>query len=175
MEGHFHDKTRSMELVTALVDSQCLTPGIQDHTDAYWLVLATQTMNQLVQYLENQHGGKRKQQVAAVLAHLCHSVATAMMVDKTKLEKLTSKQVRSVVGRAMVTLAVGALTAMPYTTGKPLWASVLALDMVTFQQTIKATPTVDGWHAAQLALTAYVEDETSPRLRRRQLPYCAFL
>ena len=166
------DKPRSLELVTALVENQCMTIGATDHTDAYWLLLATHTINRLVHCIESHAScgggaaGKQKQQqqlgpVAVVLAHLCHSVATVMMVEKSKLERLTLKQVRSLVGRAMVTLTVGSLTAMAYTSGKALWASVLALDMVVFQQTIKTTPTLDRWHVAHQALTSYVEDDVA--------------
>jgi hypothetical protein len=150
----------------------------EEHADCYWLLLATHAMNRMVGVLEplvhQQQGAaatKKMLPLASLLAHLCHAVASSLLGDKhgksakVLLDRLTHKPVRSMVGRAMVSLTVASTVALQILSslaseeqvdGQSLWCALLSLDTVIHQSPNNNSSnktTLDGWHRAVAALT----------------------
>lgn len=141
-----------------------------EHSDCYWLLLATHAMNRMVGVLEQSAGGN-KRAVATLLARLSHAVAASLLGDasnKTKVDRLSSTSnkpaVRSLVGRAMVSLTVASTVALQALTAsveesvdkQSLWCAVFCLDLVIHQASTNITAgnkaALDGWHHTMASL-----------------------
>jgi hypothetical protein len=167
------NKPRSLDLLSSLIDGvfNQESPAAENPPDCYWFFLATHMMNKLLAVLEQPLYGKSSsntasskesasattvsgnlESVARVLADLIHHVSKALVMDKSKFERSSTRQ--EVVARAMVTISLSALTILQT---KPncrvvVWQSLTALEMILTQSTTKLTPSLDGWHHAMTAL-----------------------
>lgn len=164
------DKNRCTETLSALTEGRCLgeTPKKEDHADCYWILLSTHVINRMIQVLE-KNSNEDSESMSILLAYLCHSLATVLLSDKAKLERSANaatashsvaKFVRSVLGRAIVSVTIGSTLALEQLVGtlphktdpilvrKALWSALFALDMVVHVNIVKPTVSVDGWHHA---------------------------
>lgn len=175
-----NDKKRCAETLTALTEGRCLgeTPKKDEHSDCYWILLTTHIINRFIQLLEKR-SKEDSDSIAVVTAALCHALTTILLSDKAKLERsanvatasqTVSKLVRSVLGRAIVTITIASTLALerlvatiqhqtdPILIRKALWSALFSLDMVIHLNVVKQTASVDGWHHA---LNSLLDDSTS--------------
>jgi len=171
------DKSRCSETLSALTEGRCLGEASKkdEHPDCYWVLLSTHVINRMIQVLERESTDE-SESVAVVLAALCYALTNVFLSDKVKLERSANaatashnaaKFVRSVLGRAIVTITIGSTLALEHLVGtvqykadpflirKALWSALFSLDMVVHFNIVKPAVSVDGWH---FALNSLLED-----------------
>ena len=175
-----NDKKRCAETLTALTEGRCLgeMPKKDEHSDCYWILLSTHFINRMIQVLEKR-SKEDSDSIAVVMATLCHALTIILLSDKAKLERSANvatashsvaKFVRSVLGRAIVTITIASTLALerlvvtvqhktnPILIRRALWSALFSLDMVIHLNVVKQTVSVDGWHHA---VNSLLEDSTS--------------
>lgn len=113
----------------------------------------------MVQYLEKNQG---EEDVAVILAALCHALATIVYSDKTKMDRCAQKTgaVRSALGQCIMSITLGSTRALqnlglgpgdvePALIRRAVWAATTALEMTVNHAPVKVTATSDGWNHAQ--------------------------
>lgn len=159
-------KTRCTNLLQAFVDGNCsileTSSAKEEHVDCYWFLMTTHTIQRMVQYLERNQGDE---EVAVVLAALCHALATVCFSDKQKLDRTCQKtgSVRTAIGKAIMCITFGSTSALQNLglgpgeltetlIRKGVWAAATSLEMVVQHSSPKTTVAASadgGWHFAQ--------------------------
>ena len=180
------DKSRCSELLSGLADPKLLPEHQQtqpqhanqdpSNLDPYWLILGTHTVSRFVKdTADGTSLGTNEQmtpETAIVLSLLCHQMATLMVCDRGRLERMTTsfhpvvKFIKSVLGRATVSICCGSTVVLEKLTyaasqqtsreggyrqasiRRALWMALSSLEMVISLSLSKASVSVDQWHQA---------------------------